>query len=217
MTIKTRTLTKFALSVSLFMIAVWAFLGTATSLAWFTDTTPATRNTFDIGVLDLEVSYKVDGKYLPVDENTAVFDDSALYEPGYVQVVYLRIENKGEIDFDYRLSVTVDNTVDGMNELGKVIHLPDYLKFGAIFSDSEAELDRELAKQYALYDLANYSQRGELDANETQDSAVYVALVVHMPKSVDNAANYRNGLAPSIDLGIKVFASQKGTIDKIPE
>lgn len=217
MNIKKNTLTKFALSVSIFMIVMWALLGTATSVAWFTDTTPAVRNTFDIGVLDLEVSYKVDGEYVPIDEDTAVFDDSALYEPGYVQVVYLRIENKGEIDFDYRFSVTVDEAVDGINENGDAIHLPEHLKFGAVFSSSEAELDRELAKQYADRELSKYSQHGELAANEDQDNMIYVALIVYMPESVDNVANYREGNVPSATLGIKVLASQKGTIDKIPE
>ena len=41
----------------------------------------------------------------------------------------------------------------------------------------------------------------------------YAALILYMPKEVGNEANYRGGDIPTIDLGITVFASQRGTLD----
>lgn len=42
---------------SLIMMILWAIMGTGTTIAWFTDTTPAQKNTFLIGYLDLAVGF----------------------------------------------------------------------------------------------------------------------------------------------------------------
>ena len=85
---------KIALSLSLAVLVIWGILGTGTSLAWFVDTDEEVRNVFHFGEFDLEVSHRLeDGTWEIVDEDTKIFDDQALYEPGYVQVVYLKIEN----------------------------------------------------------------------------------------------------------------------------
>ena len=57
------------------------------------------KNTFDIGILDLEVYHKKGNDYQKVTADTKIFDDEAIYEPGYTQVVRLKIENKGNMDF----------------------------------------------------------------------------------------------------------------------
>ena len=93
---------KIALVLSLCMIAVWMVLGTGASLAWFTDTSEEIRNIIHFADFDLEVSYRDEnGDYQKIDDQTAIFDDEALYEPGYVQVVYLKIENLGDMPFDF--------------------------------------------------------------------------------------------------------------------
>lgn len=40
------------------------------------------------------------------------------------------------------------------------------------------------------------------------ESAHYAALIIHMPETVDNAANYRGIQEPKVELGITVFAQQ---------
>ena len=83
---------KIALALSLCLIIVWIALGTSASLAWFTDTSPTLRNIFHIQNFDLVVSHRLDdGTYEELDGQTQVFSDEALYEPGYVQVVYLKV------------------------------------------------------------------------------------------------------------------------------
>ena len=39
----------------------------------------------------------------------------------------------------------------------------------------------------------------------------YAALVVFMPEDVDNVANYRDDVPPTVELGIAVYAQQAGT------
>lgn len=207
--------TKAALTLSLCLLILWAILGTGATIAWFTDMPEADRNSFQVGMLDLNVSYKNDvvTQYTPVDANTAVFNDEALYEPGYTQAVYLKIENDGDVAFNYKLSVDMTNYTDSVNVDGENLHLPDYLRFGVVFGATEAELDRALARQNATeemesYCMNTYSQMDTVTVAPGQTR--YAALVVFMPEEVDNAANHR-GETPTVEMGITVFAQQAGT------
>ena len=224
---KRRKFTKVALALSVCLVILWAILGAGTTIAWFTDETPVAKNTFDIGDMNLVVSYKnEDGEWIEIDKNTEVFDDEALYEPGYTQVVYLKIENKGNVDFDYKLSVDMISFVAGVNGMGRPIYLPNYLKFGAAITDTEEELTREVARTLATDDmddgeqpekemlpLNTYSSSiGQLDAEAGEGSIDYAALIIYMPEEVGNEANYRGTEIPEVALGITVFASQRGTL-----
>ena len=99
---KKRIYKQIALALSLCALIVWCILGTGASLAWFTDTSPEINNIFHFGKFDLDVSHRLtDGKWELIDGKTDFFDDEALYEPGYVQVVYLKVENKATLPFKY--------------------------------------------------------------------------------------------------------------------
>ena len=229
---KNRRFTKVAFALSICLLVLWGVLGTGTSIAWFMDETPELVNTFDFGELDLEVYYKTTNaqghdEWVLVDEKTKVFDEEALYEPGYTQVVYLKIVNKGDVEFDYKLSVIMNDFVPGINEAGQPIYLPNYLKFGALITEDEESLSREVARTTATKDLDNgdgstkemlplntYSSNiGQLEAEAGEDSVDYAALILYMPEKVGNEANYRGDDIPTVDLGITVFASQRGTLD----
>ncbi len=208
--------TKKALAISFAMMLLWIFLGTGTTLAWFIDTTPAVKNTFDIGELSLAVSYKrlPSDNYLPVDSETPVFAQDALYEPGYTQAVYLKIENVGEVDFEYKLSVDMVDCKDSVNVYGMALHLPEYLRYGVVFAGNEESLQRPLAQQMAdiAFDSAHLNQYTQKDTVIVAPGQVrYVMLVIYMPTEVGNAANHRKDFpAPQIDLGLTVFAQQAG-------
>ena len=205
---KNKTLTKTALAVSVILILVWTMLGTASTIAWFSDNDMVV-NTFVLGNVKLSVLHKTENGYEPVNESTKIFDDEALYEPGYTQVVYLKVRNDGDVPFDYKLSVIPDKIVIGKNVFGYDINLPDHLKFGLIISDTEEELieatrDRAEARKYADTKLSNYAKT-ETDLAPGDEQ--YAALVICMPESVGNEANYRSDV-PSVELGINVKASQ---------
>ena len=207
---------KVALILSICIMLLWAMLGTGATIALFTDVPEADENTFLIGKLDLDVEYKNDvvTDYTPMDAQTSVFNDQALYEPGYTQAVYLKITNNGNVDFEYRLSVDMLSYVDGTSVNGTNLHLPEFLRFGVIFGATEAELDRALARENAVQDMEAYC----LDTFSQKDTVTvepgqvrYAALVVFMPEEVDNAANYRGTDVPQVDLGLTVYAQQAGT------
>lgn len=205
---KKKRITKAALALSVALIVVWSMLGTASTIAWFSDN-DVVVNTFQFGELNVELYRKVGSSYEEVTEMTRLFEDEALYEPGYTQVVYLKVRNAGEITFDYKLSVLPSNIVDGISVLGQPLHLPDYLKFGLVVADTEEEVlaatkDRATARSYADTALNNYDK---LQTDLAGGAEQFVALVVCMPETVGNEANFRVKAA-SVDLSVKVLATQ---------
>lgn len=203
---------KIALSLSLAVLVIWGILGTGTSLAWFVDTDEEVKNVFHFAEFELEVSHRLeDGTWEIVDEDTKIFDDQALYEPGYVQVVYLKIKNKGTVPFDFKTAVSVTDYTLATNVFGQNFQLQDYLKFGLATTATEAQIyemvaTRNLAEEVANMPLSNYATEvASLDAG----GEVYMALIVRMPEEVDNVANYRGDVIPKVELGLIVSATQQ--------
>lgn len=208
--------TKAALAFSACLFVLWWALGTGATLAWFSDHDEV-RNEFQIGLLNLDVSYKnnIVTEYTPLEGATKAFNDEALYEPGYTQVVYLKIENNGDVDFNYKVAVTVDKVITGKNAWGEDIYLPKYLRYGVVFAESEDELQEEVknrleARTHAPNDWGALDTWSEISPYtfEAGENAHYAALIIYMPEEVGNVANYRGFTEPRVELGITVFAQQ---------
>ena len=213
---KKRKLTKAVLALSACLFLIWWALGTGATLAWFSDT-DAVRNTFQIGLLKMDVSYRNDivTNYTPLQGATEVFYDEALYEPGYTQVVYLKIDNTGDMAFQYKIAVTVQDSHKGKNAWGEEIYLPNYLRYGVVFGQTEAEVQQQVnnrlaAKDHAPNDWGALGTWSEMSPYlyDVGEDPHYAALIVYMPEDVGNAANYRGFDAPQVTLGIRFFAQQ---------
>lgn len=213
---KRKKVIKAALAFSACLFILWWALGTGATLAWFSDHDEI-RNEFQIGLLKMNVNYKNDivTEYTPLQGATKAFNDQALYEPGYTQVVYLQIENIGDMAFNYKVAVTVEDFTNGKNAWNEDIYLPNYLRYGVVFGHTEEEVkqqvkDRLEAKTHAPNDWGMLDT-WSVDAPYTYqvtDKPHYAALIVHMPEEVGNIANYRGPQEPRVELGIKVFAQQ---------
>ena len=203
---------RIALALSLCALLIWTIRGTGASLAWFTDTSPEINNIFHFAEFDLVVSQRLtDGKWEEVDSKTKIFNEEALYEPGYVQVVYLKVENKGTVPFKFDTAVNVNGCIKATNVFGQPFMLQEYLKFGLATANTEEEMknsipDRDAAVEIANEPLHNYYKSGsfELAPGKTK----YIALIVRMPEEVGNIANYRGDVIPKVELGITVKADQ---------
>lgn len=210
--LKKKPYKKIALALSLCFLIVWGVLGTGASLAWFTDTSNELNNIFHFGDFELKVSHRTeDGNWETVDSETKIFDENALYEPGYVQVVYLKVENLGDRPFTFHTAVNVNDCVIATNVFGQKFMLQDFLKFGVVSANTEAEMDnsvitRDKAELIANMPLHNYyeTDTAVLDAKGTK----YIALIVRMPEEVTDVANYRGEDIPKVELGITVKAEQ---------
>lgn len=201
---------KIALVLSICAILLWSALGAGTSLAWFADTSTELNNIFQFAEFKLRVEHLDDGDWETVTSETKIFNEDDLFEPGYVQVQYLRVKNEGTVPFRFQTAVIINDCVFATNVYGDVLKLADYLKFGLSYFDSEQEMADVLINREAASKLANdrldaYSpDTRELGAGETS----YLALIVRMPEEVGNEANYRGNIVPYVELGITVRADQ---------
>lgn len=202
------------------VMSLSTFVGT--TFAWFTDSVTSTNNLIASGNLDIELEYlKADGNWATVTEQTNVFEDNALWEPGHTEVVYLKISNVGSLSFNYKLSVNIVEQVKSFNVFDEEFQLSDYIMMGAVEGVEEAYDTRKDARDALDADevialTAGYAQEGVLYAVnnipttvEGATSEEYVALVVYMPETVGNEANHKKGAdIPTIKLGINLLATQ---------
>lgn len=210
---KKKKWTKAALAFSAILFVVWWALGTGATIAWFSDT-DTIRNDFQIGLIDLDVSYRSDvvKNYEPLQNETTVFNAQGLYEPGYTQVVWLKLDNNGDIAFNYKVAVTVEKVSDSVNPWNDPIYLPNYLRYGVVFGKTEQAVQQQVAERikarmHAPYALSTWSEISPYTFEAEEDSH-YAALIVYMPEEVGDIANYRGATVPQVELGITVFAQQ---------
>lgn len=131
----------------------------------------------------------------------------------------LNVKNIGTLALKYKLGINIANEVGSTNVDGNAFNLSDYIRF-AVLDDDKSSLGRDdlvAAAERVGSKLIKegYTKESQLrtatDTNEALKNDETVTLVVWMPKSVGNEANYKvaEGItAPSIDLGINVVATQ---------
>ena len=202
--------TKHALLASILSIVMCFAMLISSTFAWFTDEVKSGMNKIVAGNLDVELEYSLDGTtWTAVNETTNMFKEDALWEPGYTEVVYLRVSNVGSLALKYQFGINVADKVIGKTADDKDIDLSDFIEFGvveteAIFAD-RAAARAAVDGNTALISAGYSSAEGHLIAGEKSN---ILALVVYMPETVDNAANYAGDNQPSINLGIKLVATQ---------
>ena len=203
--------TKRALLTSVMALVMCVVMLVGTTFAWFTDTASTGVNKIQAGNLDIEMEYKnntTGGEFKPVDTDKKVFNEEALWEPGHVEYVVLKIRNAGNLALKYKLGINIASETGSTNVFGKPFELSDYIKFAVIDGESNNLSDRD--KLVAEAGEGAVLSTGYTAENHLlKDGSKIVTLVVWMPKSVGNEANHKTEVtAPSIDLGISVAATQ---------
>ena len=199
------------------MLALTLVVGlsvTGGTIAWFTDSVTSSANVIEAGNLDVTLEYydTLLKEFKPVNEQTKLFKENSRWEPGYTEVVYLKVANAGNLALKYKLSVNVSDEKTGINVFDKEFKLSDYLTgvTKEITATEVGTFTREQARAMATADsapLASYSTNDIPLVN--QNDAKYYALAVCMPTTVDNNANHKTGTtAPSLNLGVKLLATQ---------
>ena len=210
--------TRRALLMSALSLLLCVSMLVGTTFAWFTDSVTSGRNTIQAGNLDVVLEYWDGDSYEEVTSETKIFDDTALWEPGYTEVAYLKVSNAGSLALKYQLAVSIAGETLGKTKDGADIKLSDHLKFKAVESDTNLVgeyTSREAARNAAAdaVKLQNYnSDVKPLDAkNEAGDNNHfdYVALIIYMPETVGNEANHNGTDVPSIQMGVNLFATQQ--------
>ena len=205
--------TKRALLASVMAVLLCAAMLIGTTFAWFTDSVTSGRNTIVAGNLDVELEYATAtegtlGGWTSVNDATDLFGDG-LWEPGYAQVVYLRVRNAGTLALRYQLSMNILSETAGVNVNGQTFNLSDELQYGAVLNQSVPFANRDVAIDAVTgpVALSTAYTSGEMHLAANAEPQ-YLALVVYMPKTVGNEANYRGDVVPTIELGVNLLATQ---------
>lgn len=210
--------TKRALLTSVLALVLSLAMLAGTTFAWFTDTASTGVNRIVSGNLDVGLQYwgvGEDGKktWLTAENSEELFDKNALWEPGYTQIVYLKVKNDGNLALTYAMQITPVHETVGINVDGEQFKLSDYIKFGwrtfTVDGDgTPVALGREAA-QTGVGESAQLGTTLHRQAAEPMEAGAeeLVALVAWMPENVGNEANYST-VQPTIELSLKVLATQ---------
>lgn len=206
--------TKYALLHSVLALVLCVSMLVGTTFAWFTDSVSSAKNQIIAGNLDIELAYSEDMEsWSSVAGKSDIVDPNALWEPGHTEVVYLKITNEGSLDLKYSFNISFKDTVVGKSVLGNDIYLSQHLKYAVVDVDAKFA-DRDAAREAVenvAKPLAGYSVTGTMEKGA---AAKTVALVIFMPETVGNEANYRGDAIPRIDMGITLIATQlQGELD----
>ena len=221
------TKTKRALLMSVLSLLLCFSMLIGSTFAWFTDSVTSNNNIIKSGNLDVVLEYKTnwDDAWAPVEQDTKIFKEGALYEPGYTEVVYLRVSNAGSLALKYQMKVDILSETTSTNVAGEEFKLSDYLQIGTyvqneyssgfnyadllmptMFGTREAALTNVTTEKLSEAESVVCSDATIVPGTETAQVAV---LVLNMPETVGNEANHKSDVAaPQINLGVTLLATQ---------
>ena len=209
--------TKKALLASVLSLLLCFTMLIGTTFAWFTDTVTSANNIIMSGNLDVKLEYWDGDSWENVNGSSELFDKTALWEPGYADVVYLKVSNAGSLALKYKLGINIVSETVGKTVDGSPIHLSDYIymqNVEGVNGQTNAYKTREdaiAAAKDAKLISEGYFKAEELlpvDNDPATESEQYVALVVYMPEDTDNGANHNGTDLPKIELGVHLVATQ---------
>ena len=207
--------TKRALLTSVLALVLSLAMLAGTTFAWFTDTASTGVNRIVSGNLDVGLKYwgGAESGWLTAENSEKLFDENALWEPGYTQIVYLKVKNNGNLALTYAMQITPVHETVGVNVDGEEFKLSDYIKFGwTTFTADENGTPVALDREAAQTGVGGGAQLGTTLHRQAEqplkaDAEELVALVAWMPEDVGNEANYST-VQPTIELSLKVLATQ---------
>lgn len=210
--------TKRALLTSVLALVLSLAMLAGSTFAWFTDTASTGVNRIVSGNLDVGLKYwgvGEDGQktWLTAENSKDLFDENALWEPGYTQIVYLKVKNNGNLALTYAMQITPVHETVGVNVDGEEFKLSDYIKFGwTAFTVDGNGAPVALGREAAQTGVGDGAQLGTTLHRQAElpleaSAEELVALVAWMPENVGNEANYST-VQPTIELSLKVLATQ---------
>jgi len=97
--------TRRALFSSIMALLLCCSMLVGTTFAWFTDSVTSENNIIKSGTLDVEMYYGDAPNKVDNDASKGSIFNYDLWEPGFTQTKYLKIENKGTLAFQYQLNI----------------------------------------------------------------------------------------------------------------
>ena len=213
---KSKKTTRRALLTSMLSLLLCVSMLVGSTFAWFTDSVTSKNNIIQSGNLDVELYYQVEGQtdWTKVTDTTNIFKENALWEPGHTEVVKLKVVNEGTLALKYQLGVNIVSETESTNVKNEPLKLSDHIKFGIVDGAQTYTRDTAVAAVDATATALNKAYSSDVikllpKTDTNADNVDIVTLVVYMPTTVGNEANYAKGAAvPTINLGINLYATQ---------
>ena len=187
--------TKKALLVSALSLTLSASMFVGTTFAWFTDSVESGVNQIVSGNLDVELTHKGagDDAFVAVKDATNLFENAEgkpmLWEPGASSSETFKVSNEGSLALKYTFEMNYDNATK----------TPSGKTLADVLTATIETPDGQTSKAA----LANFTYDSTLVAGASEEFTVTIAWE---QSANDNEFNVKGGL--SIDLGVKVFATQ---------
>lgn len=123
----TNKMTRRALLTSIMALFLCFTMLLGTTYAWFNDTVSSEDNIIKSGMLDVEM-YWAKGTEDPTaatwnDASTGAIFDCDQWEPGYVEVRHIKIENKGSLALKYSVSIEANGEVSDLADVIDVYYV----------------------------------------------------------------------------------------------
>ena len=212
---KSKKNTRRALLTSMLSLLICVSMLVGSTFAWFTDSVTSKNNIIKSGNLDVELYYQVEGQsdWTKVTNTTSIFKENALWEPGHTEVVKLKVVNEGTLALKYKLGVNVASETESTSKDGGVLKLSDHIKYGIVKGAQSYTREQAVAAVAAAANALNVSYTSDITElpakNDGDTDEKIITLVVYMPTTVGNEANYAKGAkVPTINLGINLYATQ---------
>ncbi len=196
---------KSALISSILALLLCFSMLLGTTFAWFTDSVTSSGNIIKAGNLDVSMDW-AEGTADPqntewTDASLGAIFKNDLWEPGYIEVRHIKIENKGSLALKYQISIAANGDV---SELADVIDV--YYIDPAQQIENRDNLSQMIPMGTLSAMLDNMSgdsstATGNLLAGEAH--TVTIAL-----KMQETAGNKYQGLSIGTDFSIKLSATQ---------
>lgn len=194
--------TKGALISSLVAILLCFAMLLGTTYAWFTDTVVSGGNIIKSGNLDIEMLW-AEGTEDPAQANWKDASEGAIFnydkwEPGYVEVRHVKIENKGNLALKYKANIVANGDVSDLTDVIDVYYVDPAVQVGERTALSENNRLGTLTE--VLGDIGG-TATGALLAGESDT----ITIALKMQEAAGN--EYQNKSIGS-DFSFIIFATQ---------
>ena len=211
----TKKSTKRALVLSIVSVFITVAMLAGTTLAWFTDSVTSTGNIIKTGTLDVTFEYAVEDSFA----DAAIADSEWLdasegsiftytnWEPGYVSVKYVKLENVGSLDFKFTLSI-IPSEMDKL-ELAEVIEV--YMLAGTVAVDRAAlttDADAYVGTLAQLIGDPDGAAHGVLYADDADKAGNVLETYTLALKMSDEAGNEYQNKTVGGSFALQLLATQ---------
>lgn len=150
---------KYALFRSMTALFLCLVMWIGTTYAWLTQTMTTEKNILVSGNMDVELQYaKTDSRITNIEDlewRTVGPGDELFKEVGWVpsdlDIVYLRVVNKGQIDVMYELNVNLTDEIQGTNTKHEDYWLSQHIYGTVLEYDSLAEMNISSLENFRTY------------------------------------------------------------------